>query len=431
MYKKKLKDPQGNEVEVLELTQEEFEETIKGTAKEAVEEFVKESGITKPNVPKAVASAAAGQRHDQGDGQDFVPRLNETQAQRNDRLSRAVESVKGGNLRLVHAPKEIKMVRFVKALYQNDGATVRELGEFGRTKALTEGVAADGGNLVPIEFDTDLLSAIEEYGTVRRDSTVVNMTTNERDLRTVTAKPTISRKGELVASDESAAQFGKPQLKVDRYIGHQIISLEELEDNNVGLYDQLLTLYAEQFSKIEDTEGLTGSYYPGVLNSVTPTITRLASTSIKDVKYKELVKFKNSLSRGQLMRGGKFYMHRTIFALLEGMEDLQGRPITTNPFGPMGATMLGYAVELTEVMPTESDDAADKGFVIFGNLKWVYFGNRKGITAELLKEATLNKAGGGTINLASQGAVALAVHNRWGINVSIPTNLAVLKTKTV
>lgn len=129
------------------------------------------------------------------------------------------------------------------------------------------------------------------------------------------------------------------------------------------------------------------------------------------------------------MRGGKFFIHRTIFALFEGMEDQQGRPIATNPFGPMGAMLLGYPVELSEVMPGESDDAADKGFVIFGNPRWIYFGSRKGITAEILREATLNMAGGGTVNLASQGAVALAIHNRWGSNVSIPANLAVLKTK--
>lgn len=400
------KDEKGNII----MTAEELAKTVDDAATKAAEKLIKDAKLDQAPPPPANPPV---------DGQKFAEKEGETASSRRKRLEGAVREVKGGNLAVIHAPKEIKMIRFVKALWHRDDAVI---------KSLTEGTAEDGGNLVPVEFGTDLLVAIEEYGTVRRDSTYVPMTTNEKDLRTVTTKPAIYRKGELVSSVESLTKFGKPQLTVDRYIGHQIISLEELEDNNVDLYNRLIDLFAEQFGYQEDYEGLAGTYYPGVLNSVTPTTTTLASTSIASATYKELVKFKNSLSKGKLVRGGKFYMHRTILGVFEGMEDQQGRPIVTNPYGPQGANLFGFPVELNEAMPDLSTDAAATPFVIFGNLKWIAFGDRKGITAELLSEATMPYAGG-TVNLAAQGAKALAIHNRWGLEVTIPGNLAILKTK--
>jgi HK97 family phage major capsid protein len=403
----------------LVMTEEEFTTAVKQVAVESAKatatELIDAAKLNQPGAPGPIQPLPAADLEKQ-----FEEPANETDPAKRKRLAKAVESVRGGHLALEKAPKQIKLVRAIKAGWDGDMVTV---------KALTEGTAEDGGNLVPVEFATDLLVAIEEYGTVRRDAMVIPMTTNEKDLRTVTTKPTISRKGELVASDEAGTKFGKPVLTVDMYTGHQIISREELDDNNVGLYDKLLDLFAEQFVKAEDTEGLVGTYYPGVLKSVTPKTITLDSVSIAEIKYKKLLALKNSLTRGQLMRGGKFYLHRTIFGLIEGIEDQNGRPITTSAFGPMGPTLFGYPVELNEVMPSQDEDAADTGFIIFGNLKWVAFGDRKGITSQPVKEATMNKAGGGTVNLASQRAVALALDIRWGIDVTIPSNLAILKTK--
>jgi len=355
----------------------------------------------------------------------FQEQEGETRSHKSKRLKNAVIAVTGGRLAVEDAPKEIKMVRFLNA----QANVKRDPDAAAVVKALSEGSATDGGNLTPVEFGTDLLVAIEEYGTVRRDAQIVPMTSNEIDLRTVTTKPVVARKGELVASDESLTKFGKPVLTCDMYTGKQVMSREVFDDNNVGLYQRLIDLFAEQFSYAEDYEGLVGTYYPGVLNSVTPVTTTLDGTSFADITYKKLVSMKNSLSRGRLARGGKWYMHRTIMGLIESLEDNQGRPIIQNPFGPTPPTLLGYPVELNEVMPGTDADAANTPFIIFGNLTWVGFGMRSGITVETLREGSLTIAGPTTVNLADQRAYGLVMDIRWGINVTIPTNLAIMKSK--
>lgn len=380
------------------------------------------AGLTKP------ASGLPGGAPEMDAPEKFAPVAGESETKRIIRLNSSLVAISGGRLRVEDAPKEIKLIRFLRAMKDGDTATVKALGEAGYQKALIESSAADGGNLIPIEFGTDLLVAIEDFGIMRRDSMVIPMNAHEKDLRTITTKPTISRKAETIAADEAGTKFGKPILTNDMYVGTQVVSYEELEDNNVNLMTQLTKLFGEQFAKAEDIEGLTGSYYPGVLKSVTPTTTTLDSNTVKDITYKKLVECKNSLSPGQLSRGGKWYMHRTVMSYLEGMVDNVNRPILIPAFGGQPTTLLGYPVELSEAMPDITLDAPDTPMIIFGNLRWVAFGDRQGITSTILREATLNLSGGGTINLASQRAIGLMIYIRWGVNVTIPGNLAVIRT---
>ena len=375
-------------------------------------------GFTSPDDPKQLSVAPK----------------DETRSAKMIRIDKAIVEVSGGRLAVESAPREIKLNRWLQAIYDGNREVQKALGSGSwpeaRLKALTEGSAADGGNLVPVEFDSALHVAMEEYGICEQDALIVPMTTKEKDLRTVTTKPTVTRAGELVASTEGAPKFGKPQLTCDVYTAHQIISREEMDDNNVGLFDRLVDLYAEQLAYVKDYEGLVATYYPGVLGDFANTTkTTMESASILDVKYNELVKMSRSLSPGQLARGGKFYMNRTTLGVIESLADDHGRPIVNNTFSPLGPTLLGYPLKLSEAMPGIASDAANTPFVIFGNLQWLAFGKRAGITTQVLREATLAKTGGGTVNLAEQRAIALMIDDRWGFRLTIPSNLATLVTK--
>lgn len=324
----------------------------------------------------------------------------------------AGSEISGGRPTVKDAPRHTKAIRFFRAQAEGDIATV---------KALTEGSGVDGGNLVPVEFAHDLLTAIERYGIARRDCDVYQMTSNELDLRTVTAKPTIYQVGEQIAPTESATKFGKPVLTAKAFAGVQVMSKELFNDNNVALYNKFINLFAEQFAAREDQEALDGTTFTGVLKSAANIVT-IADQSIANIGYKELVKVKRSLSSGKLMGAGKWYMHRTILSYIEGLTDANNRPIVVNPFGSAEPTLLGYPVELSEQMPEA--DAANSPFIIFGNLNWVAFGDRQDIESQTLREGTV--AG---VNLAEQRSYAIMIDSRWGIAVTIPGNLTVVKTK--
>jgi HK97 family phage major capsid protein len=323
----------------------------------------------------------------------------------------SILDIKGGNLTLQEAPKQIKLIRFFKAQAEGDMVTV---------KALTEGSATDGGNLVPTEFATDLIVAIEKYGVARQDCSIEPMTSMTKDLRSVTTKPLIYQVSETVAPTEAAPKFGLPVLTAKAFAGSQVISKEEFTDNNVALYQRLVDLFGEGFAGREDQEVLDGTTFTGVLKSAANVIT-IDDPSIANITYKELVKIKRSLSQGKLAGGGKFYMHRTILSYIEGLTDTNGRPIVVNPFGASDTMLLGYPVVLNEQMP--ETDAAASPFIIFGNMKWTIFGDRQQIDSQVLKEATVNG-----VNLAAQRCYAIVMDERFAVVVAQPSYITVVKT---
>lgn len=371
-----------------------------------VEQLVEKIGLKNAVVPGAVAGTRGAQ-------DDYRPLPNESLGEKRIRLRKASFAVSGGGLAVEKAPKEIKLLRFYKAMMERDDTVV---------KALSEGTAVDGGNLVPVEFGTDLLVAIEQYS-LSRLCDPQDMTTNEKDLRSVTTKPLIYQVAEGVAPAGAAPKFGKPILTAKAFAGLQVMSREVFDDNNVGLYDKLIALFAEQFAAKESSEIITGTAFTGIISSVTPTLTRMAGAAFTDLKYKEVVDCSNSLSPGQLMNGAVWIMHRTVWSIVQNMTDSNNRPIATNPWDAKSRTLLGYPVILDEQAPAASTTAADTAFIIFGNPRWVSFGRRQGFRTQLMIEGT---AAG--VNLGETRQLGLIIDTRWGLVVTIPANLAYIKT---
>jgi HK97 family phage major capsid protein len=388
------------------LTDDEFTAFADEIGQKAVDAMVKRYKLdqapeTPPGSPKP--GAVGPEKYD--------PPENETRHAKMRRLEHAVLDIRGGKLRYEDAPKEIKTIAFFRALADGDMATVKAL-------SLT---AADGGNLVPKEFGTDLIVAIEEYQAIA-DCTQHRMTATELDLSTVTTKPIVYQVSEGAQITEAAPKFGRPQLVAKAFAGIVPMSKEIFQDNNVGLYDKLIVLFTEALTAKMSMELFIGSAFTGIFGSATPQTVTLLTNSIKEVTYQKLVDLSVSLSPGQLAKGGKFYMHRTTWGCIQGIVDLNGRPIVENPWDPKNKTLLGFPVVLDEAIT--STDAADTAFICFGNLTWVDFGMRQDITAQILREGTI-----GSINLAEKRSLGLVVDTRWGLVVSLPANLAMLKTK--
>lgn len=420
---KKIEDEEeGFDLEVdekglLKMTKGDFTKALKIQADRTAKAIKTELGLD------VIKRMALGQHSpDVDDESKFAPKQGETLSGKRKRINDALVAITGGTLAIAKAPKEIKTMRYFRALQEKDGRTADELGRGSwDQKSLTEGVAADGGNLVPIEFATDLLVAIEQYGAVQ-DCTQHSMTSNELDLRSVTTKPTIYQVGELVAPTQAGTKFGKPILTAKAFAGSQVISRELLQDNNVGLYDKLLALFAEAFAARKSHELFVGTSFTGITATANIVKTYMGSQTAADVKYKELVNMLNSLSEGQLANGGIAYLHRVMWGYIQGIEDQNGRPIVQNPWDAKNRSMMGIPVKLDEQFPYASGSA--KPLIVFGNLKWADHGVRQAVTAQVATEGTVS-----SVNLAEQRAIALIIDTRWGINISMDQHLAGLYTK--
>jgi len=135
--------------------------------------------------------------------------------------------------------------------------------------------------------------------------------------------------------------------------------------------------------------------------------------------------------------GAKYYLHRTIFSYVRKLRedavsagDGAGAFIYQRPQGELPGTIWNYPFELVEGMPDKNDNAANKGFVIFGNLKrYAIWGDKGGMKVKILTEATITDTDGQTsINLGQQDMIAYRFVERIGYVLPKPTAIVVLKT---
>ena len=93
-------------------------------------------------------------------------------------------------------------------------------------------------------------------------------------------------------------------------------------------------------------------------------------TSFADVTYAYLLSVKNAVkakykkaSKGKVV----WAMSQDVFNHIESIVDTTGRPIMRESVtAPDTYTLFGYPVEITEVMPDDTDDAVSTKFIAFG-----------------------------------------------------------------
>ena len=414
-----------SEAGVLTFTDDTEKAAVMGLVQASVEEGLKKTGLTQPLVPASLAAANATDIHFGKDAYTITEKMG--QNEKNMICKQALDAFYRGDISVKQLPKQVKAIKWFRALVENDGAMM---------KAMSEGSTYDGSYLIPVEFSNDLIVAIETYVAVK-DCTQHKMTTNTLDLNTITTKPIVYQVAELTAPTPAAPKTARPILTAYAFAGVLVISRELWDDTNItNFYQRMIDLFAEAFALRQEYELFVGSTFTGIFGSSTPVTTTLASTSIKDIAYQDLVNVANSLSPGKLKSNAKWYMHRLTYAYIQGMTDKNNRPIVLNPWDNVNRSLLGFPLVLSEAITNngtissagltiaDPSDAAATAYIAFGNLTWTDFGLRQDLTAEVYKEGTI-----ASVNLAEARAKGIVIDMRFAIVVSIPANLAILKTK--
>ena len=405
------------------LATDEEQKILDTQIQQGVEEALKKAGTLNPQRKGVIDPPATEPEEMQFEAKD-----GETPGQTRIRLAKAVQAVSGGGLAVEKAPKELRVFRWfdakVKALYGNAGmddfATIKALGSKKRTIGDQSAGSSPGSELVPDEFGTDLMVAIEQYSatTFCEQHT---MTSDTKTLRAVNAKPIVYQVAEGVAPTKGAPTWTNPSLAAKAFAGLQIMTKEFFKDNNVDAYSKLVRLYAEALGGKRDLEMFVGSAFTGIFGSATPQTTTLVSTSITDITWRKLVDMHNSLSDGKKGGAARWAMHRTVWGYILGLTDDNNRPIVPNPYDSRGRVLFGDPVYLSEQIT--STDAAATAFIAYGDFQWCAFGTRDQVEVNLFKEGTF-----ASTNIGETRQLAMLIDERWAFVVGIPGNLAILKT---
>lgn len=172
-----------------------------------------------------------------------------------------------------------------------------------------------------------------------------------------------------------------------------ISATNELVDDNMTdqeIRSLMTELIGEKIAQFEDTNVLvTSSKFTSLLAVGGTNVTTMANTkdSFADVTYDNLISVIRSVAVKYKTGTPRRYMHQDIIAHVEKIKDSHGDPIFATSrdlkTAQLTNSLLGYPIELTDVMPGDTSDGDLVKFILFGDLKFWAFGDRKSLTVEM------------------------------------------------
>lgn len=303
------------------------------------------------------------------------------------------------------AEANLKAYRFGKWLHANvftshpGSVAAKQWCDTNIKAAQAEGTIADGGFLVPTEFERTLIDLRESYGSFRANAKREPMASETKIIPRRTGGLTAYFVGEAVAGTTSAKAGDTVTLVAKKLMCLVPYSTEIAEDAIINLADDLAGEIAYAFALKEDNCGFLGdgtSTYGGItgvikkLLNLHATIANVAGirvqATISTGAFTSAILGDFTATIAKLPKyadtpKAKWYMHKTFYHSVPAslMAAAGGNSITDLQGGAKQPMFLGYPVEFAQVMP--SVWVADQIFALFGDLSLAAsFGDRRSTT---------------------------------------------------
>lgn len=282
---------------------------------------------------------------------------------------------------------------------------------------LSEGTDADGGYLVPEDFERDIVTALEEENVIRSLAKVIT-TQHERKIPVATGHSTAQWTAENAAYTESNPTFGQKQIDAFKLTDLCRVSVELLQDSAFDIEDYLMKEFARAFGIAEEEAFCvgTGTNQPtGIFtaNGGTVGVTAAANNAISADELISLVYALKSPYR----RNAKFLMNDATISAIRKLKDQNGAYLW-QPSLQAGQPdrLLGYDLYTSPYVPTMAAGALT---VAFGDFKNYWIGDRAGRTVQRLNEL-----------YATNGQIGYVATERVDGKVILPDGIQLLKMKT-
>ena len=277
---------------------------------------------------------------------------------------------------------------------------------------LQEGVDADGGYLVPEEYDKRLIDVLEEENIMRGLATKIT-TSGEHKINIAATKPAAAWIEEGEALTFGDATFD--QIIMDAYKLHVAIKVTEelLYDNAFGLENYIVTQFGRALGNAEEdaflngdgTNKPTGLFHAtkgGQLAGTTATQEKIAADELIDLVY--------ALKR-PYRKNASFILNDKTLSQIRTLKDNNGAYIW-QPSYQAGEPdrLLGYAMHTSAFAPTDA--------VAFGDYKYYNIGDRGTRSFAELKEL-----------FAGNGMIGYVAKERVDGKLILPEAVQILKVK--
>ena len=253
------------------------------------------------------------------------------------------------------------------------------------SNVLQEGVDADGGYLVPEEYDRRLIDVLDEENIMRGLGTKIK-TSGEHKINIAATKPAASWIEEGGALTFGDATFD--QIIMDAYKLHVAIKITEelLYDNAFGLENYIITQFGKALGNAEEDAFLNGDgeHKPtGLFHATKGGQVAATTAGAGTITADEMINLVYALKR-PYRKKASFILNDKTLAQLRTLKDNNGAYIW-QPSYQAGEPdrLLGYAMHTSAYAPTDAVafgdysyyNIGDRGTRSFAELKELFAGN--------------------------------------------------------
>ena len=282
---------------------------------------------------------------------------------------------------------------------------------------LSESVDADGGYLVPEEFERDIVRGIDETNIIRSIAKVIT-TANDRKIPIAVGHSVATWTAENAAYTESNPTFGQKQIDAFKLTDLVRVSIELLQDAAFDIEGYIIKEFSYAFGVAEEQAFCVGT---GV-NQPTGIFTAdggeigVTAGSATSVTIDDVINLVYSL-KAPYRKNAKFLMNEATVSLIRKLKDGNGNYLW-QPSVQAGQPdkILGYDVFTTPFAPTIAGGALA---IAFGDFSNYWIGDRGGRTVQRLNEL-----------YATNGQVGYVATERVDGKVILPEAIKLLKMKS-
>ena len=307
---------------------------------------------------------------------------------------------------------EEKTGRASNAYKEDFGAHLR--GKRPVHNVLSEGVLADGGYLVPEEFERQIVMGLDEANVVRGLAKVIT-TSAERKIPVAATHSTAAWTAENGAYTPSDPSFDQKTIDAYKLTDLVKVSIELLQDSMFDLESYIAAEFARAFGIAEEEAFCVGTGQPTGIFTANGGQVGVTAASQTAITADELISLVYAL-KSPYRRNAKFLMNDATIAAIRKLKDGNGVYLW-QPSLQAGEPdkLLGYELYTSPYVPTV---AAEALAVAFGDFKNYWIADRSGRTVQRLNEL-----------YSTNGQVGFVATERVDGKVILPEGIQLLKMK--
>ena len=312
------------------------------------------------------------------------------------------------------ATSEAKTGRASNAYREDFGLHLR--GKRMLHNVLSEGVDANGGYLVPTEFEKFIVDTLKEENVMRRLCKVIT-TDNERKIPVAATHSTAAWTAENAAYTESNPTFAQKTIDAYKLTDLVKVSIELLDDSAFDLEEYIAREFAYAFGAAEEQAFCvgTGTGQPTGLFTANGGTVGVTAASATAVTTDEVISLIYAL-KAPYRKNAKFLMNDATVSALRKLKDSNGQYLW-QPSLQAGQPdrLLGYEIYTSPYAPTLAAGALS---IAFGDFQSYWIADRTGRTVQRLNEL-----------YSTNGQVGFVATERVDGKIILPEGIQLLKMK--